>query len=254
MDPKVIILLKGNLIPVSTFIDAARDLYGILVELEKEISGSPNLIWSISELSSSSASLQTIPYLSREDDTDNREKIVSVFVHGMARIAYNPIQPDYFSDEALIRAKHLANLLNGNVDRIEIRGTIQGKLSDHISITQRIAAHVDELIGVRRVSLGSVEGKLELISIHGGTYFNIYDQLTGRRVKCICDREVLDKLTDHRNLGRRILVYGEIREDARRYPDSIKLETYRFLREREELPQIDNIRGILAQHSSGEGN
>ena len=254
MEPRVVILLKGNLIPVSTFIDAASDLYAILSELEREISGSLNLMWSIADLSSASASLETIPYLRGEDETDNRERIVSVFVQGMEKIADRPIRPDYFSDEALIKAKHLAGLLDGNVDRIAVRGTIRGKLSDQIPITQKIAAHVDELIGVRRVSLGSVEGKLELISIHGGPYFNIYDQLTGRRVKCACDREVLNKLTDHRNLGKRILVYGEIREDARGRADSIKMETYRFLRERDELPQVDDIRGIFAKYPSGEGN
>jgi hypothetical protein len=172
----------------------------------------------------------------------------------MQRLTSQPLRPDYFSDEALIKAKHLANILDGKVDRILLRGTIEGRLSDDIIVTQRVAAHVDELFGFRRKSLGSVEGTLEVISIHGGESFNIYDKLTGRRIKCICDERSLQDLTSYGNLGRRILVYGEIREDVRGYPLSIKLQNYRFLRDREDLPQPADLRGIFSNLPTHEGN
>lgn len=254
MSLKVSISLGGDLITVSAFIDAASDLYAILNEIDREVSGSQSVIWSIAALRSTSAVMEAAPILVHEETPDNRDRIVAAFVQGMQKIETQPVRPDYFSNEALIKAKHLVGILNENINRIVIRGTVDGRLSDHIQITQRVAAHVDKLIGVRPVSLGSVEGILELISIHGGTYFNIYDQLTKRRVKCVCDRDILNELTDYRNLGRRLLVYGEIQEDISGQPISIKVGKYRFLRDRQELPQGEHLRGILANLPGAESN
>ncbi len=251
MEPRIVISISGDIIPLSAFIDATSHIHFILSDVDKQISGTSTLVWSVESLGNSSKIVEAAPYLIHEDGVDNRVRIVSAFVEGMQKISLDkPVRPNYFSEDSLLRAKSLANLLDGYVTRISLRGTIEGKLSDYILITQRVAANVDELIGIRRTSLGSIEGKMELISIHGGTYFNIYDQLSGRRIKCVCNRDQLNELTSAQNLGRRILVYGEIREDSFGQAIQIKLQHHRFLRNRDELPQPNDLRGILVNNTS----
>jgi hypothetical protein len=236
---KVVLTLKGDFIPVATFVEAASRLCALLAEVDSSISGRHSLEWGVAGLRTSSAVLEATPRVLRDDYPDNGPEVISAVVTGMRQIDRQATRPQFFSDEALEDAKQLAAILNGDIDRVELRAVVQGMPSITASVTQRVAANVNELIGPRYTALGSIEGTMELVSIHGTVYFNIYDLLARRKVRCICDRDVLNELIG--SLGKRLLVYGEIRFNAAGLPVSIRVEKVRILRERAELPQPSDL-------------
>lgn len=238
--------LGGDAIPLMTFLDAAYNLGALLSELDVTISGSRNLDWVIADLSLGSANLAVTPVPVDEDALDQSPVIISATLKGLEIIEKAAEWPEYFTDEALLRAKKLVGLINGRVERIAVFGNAGEGGTKRIRVTQRVAANVDQLIGTSTVAKGSVEGTLETLTIHGGTAFNVYDMITLRKVRCVCDRKTLDELASA--LGKRVLVEGEVRYNVYGQPISIKVEQHRILRTADQLPQAKDIRGLFSKH------
>lgn len=247
---RVVLSVRGDFIPLSRFAAAASDLLALLEQLDASIAGRPSLAWGVTGLRlESPAVLETSPRPLDEETADYSSEVITAFVEGMEEIRKHSVRPRFFTDDALIRARRLAEIADGDIDRVTVMGTVSGRLSAPIVLTRHVAAHVDELIGpVGGVSLGSIEGTLELVSIHRGIFFHVYDVITRQRVRCDCEREVLNDLAQA--LGKRVLVYGPIRLNAKGQPISIKVERYRVLRDRDQLPQTRDLRGLLSKTKS----
>ena len=108
-----------------------------------------------------------------------------------------------------------------------------------------MAAHVDEIMGVSGHAAGALEGRLETITIHGRNAFTIYDPLRRGGTRCICDLETLNDIGGL--LGRRVLVYGDIGYNKGGEPITIRVEQFRLLRDRDDLPQPHDLRGMFAE-------
>lgn len=238
--------LGGDAIPFETFLEAGSRLSALLAEVDSAVSGSQTLEWVISDLRFASATVAVSSVPRSEEIIDQSPTIISSVLKGLETIERTAERPEYFTDEALLTAKRLVSLLNGKVERISIFGNVGVGSTGTVRATQRIAANVDQLLGIGTVAVGSVEGTLETVTIHGGTSFNIYDTITHRRVRCVCDRERLDELEGC--LGSRVLVEGEIRYNVQGQPISIKVENHRVLRSVEELPQATDIRGLFSRN------
>lgn len=238
--------LAGDTIPLNTFLDAAYNLGALLSELDVAISGSRNLEWVISDLSVGSANLAVTPLPISDDAIDQSPVIISSALKGMETVEKSAEWPEHFTDEALLRAKKLVGIIDGRVERVAVFGNHGEGGTRRVRVTQRVAANIDQLIGTSTTASGSVEGTLETLTIHGGTAFNVYDAITQRKVRCLCDRKVLDELAAA--LGKRVLVEGEVRYNVHGQPVSIKVERNRVLRTADQLPQAKDIRGIFAKN------
>lgn len=246
MARKIVLSLKGDSITLEDFLSAANDLHGLLQEIDRSVSGKTSLDWIIIGLRGTSATLETAPRPIKEDETDRSEEVIKAFLDGIQKIDKTPVRPQHFTDAALDKAKALSSvIMGGSIDQIRVMGSANGSRSPQITITQRVAANVDELVGPRYSAIGSLEGTLEVISIHGAFSFNIYDLLSGTKTRCICRHETLEELTSM--LGRRILVHGQIRYSAKGQPVSIRVEKVRVLRDRTDLPQVQAVRGLMNQ-------
>jgi hypothetical protein len=237
--------LGGDAIPLSTFLDAASSLGALLSELDVAISGSHNLDWVIADLSLGSANLAVTPVPISEEAIDRSPVIISSALNGMEVVEKAAEWPEHFTEEALLRAKKLVGLINGRVERIAIFGNPGERGTKRVRVTQRVAANVDQLIGTSTVARGSIEGTLETLTIHGGTAFNVYDMITLRKVRCICDRKTLDELASA--LGKRLLVEGDVRYNVYGQPISIRVEQHGILRTADQLPQAKDIRGLFSK-------
>ncbi len=234
----------GEDIPLGAFLNAARKFSDLLSELDAAVSGSRNLDWSIVDLSVGSANLAVEPTLRQEGGIDHGGMIISSALSGLALIEREAKRPDHFTDEALKTAKELVWSISGKVERIAVFGKAGNGTTQRVPVTQRMAVHIDQLIGTSSVATGSVEGALETLTIHKETAFTIYDVITARRIRCICDRDTLDQLTVY--LGKRLLVKGEIRFNIHNEPTSVKVESFRPLGN-SKLPQAEDIRGLFAE-------
>lgn len=235
----------GEDIPLWAFLDAAGKFSDLLSELDVAVSGSRNLDWSIIDLSVGSANLAVEPILRQANGIDQGSVIISSALSGLKLIEQEARRPDYFTDEALKKARELVRIINGKIERIAVFGKAESTTTQRIPVTQRMAVHVDQLIGTNSVAIGSVEGVLETLSVHKGPEFAIYDVIAARRIRCICDRGTLNQLLTH--LEGRLSVKGEVRFNIRGEPTSVKVESFRPLGDME-LPQAKDIRGLFSKN------
>lgn len=92
-------------------------------------------------------------------------------------------------------------------------------------------------------TIGSVEGTLEAISIHGQPYFNVFDAVTGHAVRCNFPQNIFEAAKAA--LGKRVLVRGVIlsRPDGKR--TSVRVRELEVFPDASELPTVEMMRGVL---------
>ena len=105
-------------------------------------------------------------------------------------------------------------------------------------------AHVESVLSPEVRTIGTIEGELEGLIIHGTKRFLLYDRLTGRQVICYFGNAISwEQLRDV--FGKRMAVTGEIR--SRRSGDRafIDVSSYYVFPPENELPSAREVRGLL---------
>ena len=104
--------------------------------------------------------------------------------------------------------------------------------------------HAEAVLAPETRSIGTIEGELEGLIVHGDKRFLLYDRLTGRRVTCYFGDSVSwDGLGDV--FGKRVAVTGEIRSRRSGKRASINVSKYYVFPHEDELPSADEVRGLL---------
>src|SRR5439155_23943630 len=75
----------------------------------------------------------------------------------MALIEQRAERPPFFSDKALERARDIASPVGDELRAVRIRRERAGKPPERVTVTKRLAANVEEIIGGQVESFGSVE-------------------------------------------------------------------------------------------------
>jgi hypothetical protein len=121
-----------------------------------------------------------------------------------------------------------------------------------VALTARAAANVDQLRRVRHRAIGSIEGRLDVISVHGKmTRFIVYLSRTRKAVTCRFGQDQLE--TAKTALGRRVYVGGVVHSNAKGEPVRLDVERIRLLREVAELPTIAEMTGSNPRFTEGVG-
>jgi len=236
--------LDGESIELEELARATAEFASILSEVDIAIAGRKSIRWELSQLRyASPAFIEATPRLLPGVEPTHADAVIAASISGLGQIERDgKRRPDHFTDKALRNAKGLSGHAD-NDQRVTVVGHGPRFETKRVAITQRVAAHVDKLIGVVERAQGAIEGRLETVSIHGGRHLVIYAGRVGRGVRCLCDEETLAILQKH--LGDRVLLYGEVRLNAAGEILSIKVATHRILKNREDLPQASDILGLL---------
>ena len=231
---------KGEFISLASFLSVAESTLELLKDIDASISGSRrgSVEWRIADVSLNSPLTLTV-FADTQNGTNAGREVIEVCTYGLRQVERSAdVIPAYFSNEALEHAKKIVAPLNDDVERV----ALIGPSGDTVTPSQRLAANVDDLLPKEHDELGSVEGKLETLSIHGGTTFAIWEVLTGARVECRFPPEMLDEA--HAAFRHRVSVSGRIRYSRTGRPLSIRVEHIRILRSSSELPQARDLEGI----------
>ena len=236
--------LSGEAVSVESFIAVAEKLTDLLRELETSMTGGRALEWHIADLRTGSAHLAMRPHTEAPRGVESAPPIIAAALDGLAVVEDTAERPPHFSDRALRDAKSLVNAAKRHEGSLSVFGGDGAELRQ-VPVSQRLAAHVDELLGAASVAFGSLEGRLEALTVHGAIEFSIYDSITNRRIPCGCNRKTLDAAMQH--FEKRVSVSGEIRFNARGEATSIKVDEVRPLGTGP-LPQAKDIRGLFADY------
>ena len=241
MPSRVVLSFQSKFIPFDLYASAINDLSEMLEEIDRNLSDSYTLEWGVKQLRGTDKAIIAVPRLRSEDFEDKSDVIIPVFLRGLRAIKKKPERPSHFSDDALNSAKDLSLAVNGDITRISITGSVNGKLARPIHLNEKVAKNVQEVIGPRYTAIGSIEGKLEMISIRRPIRFGITHALTKKSIKCRFQSDMLDQVKSA--LGKRIIASGIVHYNSQHEPVRVDVEWIRVLRESSELPTTEELGG-----------
>jgi hypothetical protein len=237
--------LEGPRVSVHAFLEAARSLFTVVQEVGQAVIGpqARAVTWYITDLRGASAHMRAISEVKgkvriADDDID---RALAEVHDGLGQLQKKAAIPRNFSDLALEAAAKLAAVGHNGVSRIEI-----GLGGRKVEVTQHIQVNVAEVTKEKIRTMGSIEGTIEAISVHGRKRFVLYDRQTGRAVNCLFDFD--EHAIFDRPWRKRVLVRGIIWSRADGRPVSIHVskpeDIYTFPPD-DELPSALQVRGIL---------
>lgn len=236
------ITVDGDSVSLESFWEIQKHFAIIFEEIDKAAFGQEkrSVKWKLSSVSSGSYNITITGVPTKGDNALKVKNLCSVIQDGISIIAETPSRPNFFSDRALKSIGALGNSIGNGINKVAL-----GNRYSRIEFTKRMAANVDELIGVRHESFGSIEGVLDAINLHKDKYFTIYSFLDDKAIKCLFPDELLEEAK--KNLGKRVYVYGLVRsrEDGQRL--NIVVKEMELLPNQDEAPSIYNMIGILSQ-------
>jgi hypothetical protein len=153
-------------------------------------------------------------------------------------------RPAGFTDAALRSVRRLA-LLSARQLRVSVSAG-QGE-GEAIELDANTVAQIDAWLRGEREALGSVEGSLDVISIHNRLRFTVYERGSssgpgeGARIECLFPQALLGQVKTA--LGERVCIRGRVRYRKDGVPAIVEAHWLRVLRPLDQLPSIQDMIG-----------
>lgn len=215
-----------------------------LREVGREVTGASSkdaVRYVISEAKGGSLTLGVRPQPARRSvRAAAMPRIAKAVTAGLRSLEKSAKRPPYFSDIALERLRDLALIKGPDILSVRIgNGSGEG-----LALSSRVIEHVEAVLAPEVESIGTVEGTLEGLIIHGKKRFLIFDPLTGRQVTCYFTERV-DWETVLKAFGKRVAASGFLR--SRRSGEKVSIHVNRLyvFPPDEELPRAEAVRGVL---------
>lgn len=230
---EVILKFDFEKISVNQFKSGIDGFLLLLQDISRSlVEGDDKIDWNITVASGSDQIIATPEPYSGVDPQQ-------VIDNGVSKLEENvAIRPDYFSDNSLRLLKSLASLGDEN-NKIYI-----GFNGSFRNLTHRSVANVNELLGGKRKSYGSLDGKLDLITDRGGLRFEISDRLTKVNIRCYINQEDVKKVIEA--FGERVKISGLLNYRKDGTITSIKVDEFRVVKDKDR-PNFHDMIGILSE-------
>lgn len=144
-------------------------------------------------------------------------------------------RPVGFSDASLRSLRRVGQSV-GRQLRVTLSAG-QGK-GEAIALDDTLAHHIDGWLNGQIASMGSVEGKLEIISIHNRPRFTIYGR-EGLRVECLFPEAMLPQVKSA--LGERVCLRGQIRYRRDGKPATVEVQLLKVQRLALQIPSLERL-------------
>ena len=204
------------------------------------VGGTAVLDWKIVDLSHNSpATVVLEPAAPSEYIDDIGESVIERFFQYQNSLINSAKAPPEMDRATLLAFKDL----NHSARHRRIEATISNG-ADAVKVDGDVSAVIDNILSQGTTALGTIDGRLEYLNIHGRRKeFRVYPVAGPDRVNCRFNREQLSEAG--KAIGRKVRVFGELTYLERDpFPSSIKVETLESLPTDDELPTLMDIRGI----------
>lgn len=228
-----------NNITLEAFITAVNGWFKLLKDVDTGISklADGSLEWLVSNLYMGSLVVEATP-VSKIEDKNYAPEVINTTINGLIKLEEDGLTPPYVTPSGLKTVRSMLKLIgNKGVYGIGIQNG-----AEKVILTARSSANVDQLLKIKRTSIGSVEGSLEEISIHQKKpRYVIYHHLTRKAVTCNFDREALEEIKDA--LGERVIVSGVVYYNAKNEPVRVEQSNLQKMKPKNKIPSIADISG-----------
>ncbi len=204
----------GDSVSLNLFHKTIQDIRRLVYDVDYAISReSDTRRWVIVELRSSIPTVTLRPFR----DVD---KTIKTFVNGIRLVAIGSSEPpNYFTEQALEDLKKMRRLFTGRDRAKRIEFSHDGQ--DKTIIAEDIAGKVEIILGGGYSNLGSIDGTLEAVNLHGSPTFTIWDRVSKAPVRCYFPKEHGWKNQVKSLLEKRVLVSGKVNYFQNGLPRSI---------------------------------
>ncbi len=232
----------------TTYISALQYFWGMLRDLDAALSRDDkgSIRWEIESLSKNSPDLITFKGHSRIEE-DRLTQFKDECIIGLRQLSEGERLPNY-SDAAVNKVLRLAKLRNDRKrDGLSVIQVFTD--TDEVDLGPQTVEGIETLTSIRYESLGSIVGHLDSITVHRGSEFRVWGEVERRPVTCRFGADLLEQVKG--SLGRRVLVYGDVRSNSRGQPTSVIAHGLDPYPEDSELPTIDQMSGIIDDLTDG---
>ncbi len=253
--PRTIFLQIGNKdrISLSAFIDSLRNFLGMLQDLDSTVSRNPsgNLTWDVVLLQKQSPPLigvSATPKRKRQQKLlDISETVETQLLENTRLLTYSAERNPYMSDAALSRLEKLAKR-SKQLGPLTVYVNGEGAVRVESAITENTLKNVQQLTGVKYSGYASVVGKLEAITVHLRDEFRVWDEISGKPVRCKFGKAIEDRVKSL--LRSRVAVSGIVKSNSAGIPISVDVEELESA-EKGELPTIQEMSGLVEDYTDG---
>ena len=250
--------IKGDPDSVSleTYSQATHQVIGILRELDTAISrrSSGTLNWYISRLHNNGTLLLEVLSKQRQlkrqmaGAADVSTEVATSFVTGLENIECHGTSPPYLTDTGMRKVQGMVSLIHKNGAKGFVASVPEVQQS--VEVSEKAAKTISELLPAKTEALGSVEGRLEAISIHGGKKFVIYHSISKKAVNCHFEQEgIMEKVLQ--SLGSRVIVSGEIFSNAKGEPVKVAVSGFGLIEGTGRIPTVAELTGSDPDFTGG---
>jgi len=231
--------LGGDIAP-EEFLAAVRSFFGYVSEITEAQKGDgAEITWTVRVREGSSL-------IGVEPDSFVPSSRLSMIyrqaTHGLAAAGSGNFAKSGLSEKAVGHLKNLSDLAlkHGNGNKINL--WVKKK---PIPISGAISIKVQEDWDTNYHDFGVIEGRLEAIQDASGSIkIGIKDILFPRAIKCVVPEKMIDQVLN--SFRRRVEVEGRIHYRKNGTPISIEADAFTVLPEDDELPDANDVRGIMA--------
>jgi hypothetical protein len=179
------------------------------------------------------------------------ERSVEAVIDGLVEADRREAVPEAWGDRKLVEdAYSLAKtLISEDFSGARFEWLVDGEVVKRAEINGRVRDHLEALVDVKHVSIGSVVGQLGTASLHKKLSATMWTDLSDTAVKLRFDKSMVDAI--RKSLGRRVEAQGRITRNWLDQPVDIKLRKLVPLPEIEDLPNLDYYHGRYPDFAGG---
>ena len=176
-------------------------------------------LWRVEKISSTDPTLTLVP---PPGETDSIEVIATGLNQVTESSTTSP--PSHFSEDALKHLSKMSRLFKGRnrLSRVSVFVSNSDFERKHIAtIRNDIHTKVARILRSGYSELGSLEGTLEVINLHGSPTFTIWEQISGMPVRCTFPNDQSWKRRVRDLLEQPVLIEGQVNYFGNGLPRSI---------------------------------
>lgn len=204
----------GEAVSIGLFEKTIQDIHRLVRDVDYAVTKERGIRrWIITQLHSSVPTITLQPLLDSGDTA-------RVLMGGIRTVTLGSQEPPaYFTEQALEDLKRMRRLFTGR-DRAK-RLEVSHNHGESATIRDDIADKTEQILMGGYWNLGSIEGMLEAINLHGNPTFTIWDRVSRYPVRCRFPKELPWKEKVKSLLEKRVLVSGKVNYFRNGIPRSI---------------------------------
>jgi hypothetical protein len=233
-------------VQLGAFVNFLQTLLNAVRQADKAATGGQSVKVRIVELSHNSPYAVAAELLPADPKHDDRARVMQ----GVRYLRRVIDEPEQEAEVVLYPMLEAFEDLTAQLGKVVPDATLRVG-DDVIPLSPALHERIGKMLAPVMSAIGSVEGRLEYINIHGGAnVFNVYPTIGPTKVKCHFSKELEEEATGA--VGRVIRVHGITRYRAgARFPNEVDATSILVLRPEKDLPLLADLRGT-SQVPSGE--